>query len=531
MQAADHSPRVKRPCWHWLLILALLATPSIWLCATVPPLWRDADAYFQLTDHPARSTYLGHGALYCLVVRVPLRLGYQLEYLKGEQPKRPKHFLANPRLTDTGTLLLIAAQHIALCLAALALITAATRVFVVRLLLAFLFALTPIFYTFAHCVSSETLSMILLLLVAAVALRLIKNYGARPTRDWCLLGLALCAAILTRPANILVALLLPLAFLIPGVARHWRRALLALLIAIVSIAAARLTTAAICHAGGYPTYTRFGFPFLWRLSFLDRQPIPVRNELLDRAESKLHTDDARRLLGLIHQTVNDSGKLEASDLLRRSYDSFLDVSENNGYARRWDLALNEIAHAFLYPPPRELLKAACDDFRAATGTSLGAPTFFLFVTTVYYFDHADSLSQYARLHTYRDFDRNALLQIATTHPYLHSLGKLKLNFAIVLWFVLTAVTLLRVRNSEVRAICIYTAVLIAGGLLIMASTCLIGEMLPRYTLPGWETTIVAIILVLGQLGDALRISESPPGGSLSQVKLPGGPSPLPPETR
>ncbi|HEX8280557.1 MAG TPA: hypothetical protein VF551_04210, partial [Chthoniobacterales bacterium] len=83
----------------------------------MPPLWRDSDAYNQLTQHPAFATYVGHGPLYCLVARIPLYAGYAIERLRGSISPVPE-FLANAGLTDSGILLVVVAQHLALSLAA-----------------------------------------------------------------------------------------------------------------------------------------------------------------------------------------------------------------------------------------------------------------------------------------------------------------------------------------------------------------------------------------------------------------------------
>src|SRR5688572_6688414 len=93
------------------LLLCLFA-PSLWMIATVPPLWRDSDAYLQLTVHPLLTTFMGHGPAYCYLVKIPLFLGEQLERWQGIAVAAVESGL--PPLTDTGVWLLIVAQHLAL---------------------------------------------------------------------------------------------------------------------------------------------------------------------------------------------------------------------------------------------------------------------------------------------------------------------------------------------------------------------------------------------------------------------------------
>ncbi len=160
------------------VLLAVLLTPSIWMLSMIPPLWRNVDAYFQVTLPPGSGTILQWGPLYCFVARVPLYLGYALDCVAAGAPLPTSSFFIHPILTDSGVFLLLLSQHVSLCFATFYLIAVATRLFWIRLTLAVLWAANPLFYTFAHCVGSETLGMILLLGNRT------ENYSTFPPDTW-----------------------------------------------------------------------------------------------------------------------------------------------------------------------------------------------------------------------------------------------------------------------------------------------------------------------------------------------------------
>src|SRR5438552_8687728 len=94
------------------LLLTVVATPSLWMFATLPPLWRDVDAYVQTVYPPSPDTILLHGPLYCAVSRIPLWLGY---LATGSGPLVSLgRFIDHSQLTDAGVFGLIFAQHAAL---------------------------------------------------------------------------------------------------------------------------------------------------------------------------------------------------------------------------------------------------------------------------------------------------------------------------------------------------------------------------------------------------------------------------------
>ena len=197
------------------VLLLCLTAPSVWMMATIPPLWRDADAYVQLTQDPRVSKFWGHAPVYSYIAKVPLFLGEQWERFRG-QPFVPRTIASQLPLTDSGIALLIVAQHLGLSLAALLFITAVTRPFWGRLLLSLLWASNPLFYTFAHCVGSETLGLILIVWLAARAVRLVRSTSEPTWTDWYFFAGLLLICMLTRDLNSALVALLPLAFLVSG---------------------------------------------------------------------------------------------------------------------------------------------------------------------------------------------------------------------------------------------------------------------------------------------------------------------------
>src|SRR2546423_11190489 len=90
------------------LPLVILATPSLWLMLTVPPLWRDVDAYNQTVLPPGMVTILLHAPLYCTLSRVPLWLGY---LASGEPAASFCHFIRHSQLPAAGAFPLGCLQH------------------------------------------------------------------------------------------------------------------------------------------------------------------------------------------------------------------------------------------------------------------------------------------------------------------------------------------------------------------------------------------------------------------------------------
>ncbi len=282
------------------VLVAILVAPSVWMLSVIPPLWRNVDAYFQVTEPPGPATILSWGPLYCFVARIPLYFGYGIDCVRAGVPFPAPAFFIHPIETDSGVFVLLLSQHVALCSAAFYLIAIASRLFWVRLTLAVLWAANSLFYTFAHCVGSETLSMILLLLVGATGLRIMRHPRKVPGKEWLLFGILVWLCILTRHINATLAGLIPLAFLLLSAHRlilvpvtrsqllgRWRRlrasealqkATLAIAVGISCIVLANLSLRGLCHAVQIPYHSTVGFTFLFRLKFLAGLPAERRNQ-------------------------------------------------------------------------------------------------------------------------------------------------------------------------------------------------------------------------------------------------------------
>ncbi len=185
------------------------------MIATVPPLWRDVDAYIQLTQDPRLTTFWGHGPAYGYVAKIPLFLGEQWERWRGMAVVAPESGVST--LTDTGVWLLIIAQHIALAGSALYFIRAITGLFWIRLALAVGWASNTVFYTFAHCLGSETLSLILVVFFVAKGLKLVQSHDDARWTDWCVFAIGLWLCLLSRQVNAMFILLLPAAFFLSSI--------------------------------------------------------------------------------------------------------------------------------------------------------------------------------------------------------------------------------------------------------------------------------------------------------------------------
>jgi len=404
--------------------VVILALPSLWILFNLPPLWRDVDAYVQTTYPPAPQTILLHGPLYCTLSRMPLWLGY---LASGGRFVWAGHFFEHSQLTDAGVLALILAQHAALVWAAFYLITACATGVVARTSLAVFFACQPFFYAFAQCVGSETLSLILMLVVAGAALRLVRCYPRVRAADWVVLSALLCCCILTRKINlVLAAAMLPLTMTVLALRDWWRgqfrwrrqsRVWFASFgVAVAAIVWATAMTHLLCWRAGIPWRPKFGYTVIWRLNFL--QPIPPlsRAELLRDVAARCNRPDSARLVKFLRDWFEKHPAWQPARFARDARRNFFSGAEEKRDAD-FDLALDDIAHAFLLPPSAPLRTAALRDFFFGLTRGQTDAATSLFQSTTYFFAHPDEMPQCASLSTFQIPEAD-LLRFSNLH-YLH----------------------------------------------------------------------------------------------------------------
>jgi hypothetical protein len=530
---ATARPHLRR-CGGTILVVGVLLTPSIWMLSVIPPLWNGIDAYVQVTYPPGPGTILQWGPLYCFVARIPLYVGYAIDCLRARAPFPTPVFLVHPILSDSGVFVLLLSQHVALCCSALYLIALTTRLFWVRLILAIAWAANPLFYTFAHQVGSDTLSMILILLAAGMGLKIVQHSQTFPRKEWLLFGILLWLCILTRHINASLAALMPLTFILLGGYRLiamlfirsqrlglWQRlavrqtlekAIVAITVGISGIVLANVSLRILCRADQIPYYSTVGFTFLFRLTFLAELSPEKRNQLLDEVNNHTASADVKEMIRLVRDAFpGDTPKWDPMAFMQKARLSLF-PPQTDPQGEKFYHALNRTEQAFLYSPPKVFLSAVAADFKTSQEVTIPSVVRRLFNSTAFYFLYPKLMPDFAALCSFRDKSTAQIIAVFKKHGYFRRPKGLSYSALLVLWVVNLAllVALARMRKEEVATVSSYAAALTLVGLFMMLANCVLNGFLPRYTLPMWELTIVSASVLFGKTIECLFSPPTPP---------------------
>lgn len=494
-----------------------LVIPSLWLMFSVPPLWRGVDAYNQTVRPPGMVTILLHAPLYCTLSRVPLWFGY---LISGVGPVESLgHFIKHSQLTDAGVYSLLVLQHGALWCGAVYLIYAIARTLLLRLFLAVLFASQPLFYGFAHCVGSEALSMIIILLLAASGVRVMLRYPDIRPSDWIIFTVLLAAASLTRHIDCVLAAVLPITVIVFIIERGlrllvtdqkaiadakfqfskaWKIWLISIATGLLGLFCATSVTHLLCWRAHTPWRSTFGYTFLWRLNFLETMQPPPRQALLNLVASKCRLPESHQLLEMLGNWIDRNKHWDPGTFIQEAH-SYLSDSEMKYHGEKFDRVLNEIASGFLYPPAPPLRSAALSDFTKATGFTEGDIVQFLFVNTDYFFSHRDKMPQCSGLKSFRE-PRERLLE-ARKLSYFRWWNLLSFRA----WGIFALIILLSVlvvdykRGGKNTSVILLAVSLSFVGMAIMLLNCFFAQLQPRYILPMMELLLLSLMILLGVL--------------------------------
>jgi hypothetical protein len=522
------------------LFFCLLA-PSIWMIATIPPLWRDADAYVQLTQDPRVATFWGHAPAYCYIAKIPLFLGEQWERIHGYTP--PRALASQPALSDSGIWLLIGAQHLSLAAAALLFITSVSAVFWMRVALALVWASNALFYTFAHCVGSETLGMILVILFVTKTVNLVQHSTEPTWRAWYCFALLLLLCLLSRDLNLSLIILLPAAFMIARLlegralsrpnslkTKRWsflQNAAVAIAIGLACVAFAHSIPEGLARKTRLHPHSRLGYTFLWRLHFLQELAPASRAALIDQVAQRASSEKVRNLIRLHEQMIAEQAEpLDPTAFVNRAIASF-------GGSLHWedlDAALKQMAWTYLWPPGPELLHAVRTDFFSALRLPPTVISNYLFATTSYYFGNKEELSGLAPLLTFRgEANPDRIQQLFSKHRYFHLWQRVTWRSAFAAWFLLVLVFVIVAQRKHVPAsnTLALALTLLAVGLLQLGVSCILHDYEPRFSLPMWEFLLLSLFVLLGKtfdlLCDASRYEAAPEEGKSAGQLFPPEP--------
>jgi hypothetical protein len=266
-----------------------------------------------------------------------------------------------------------------------------------------------------------------------------------------------------------------------------------------------------------------GYTFLFRLQFLKALPPPERTALLKKVLARASSNEARQLITLLDQMHDQGANLSLQAFIERAI-AVLYPSETLIPWEKLDVALNQMAWAFLLPPTPEHWEAARADFAAALKTPVTEIIDNLFETTGYFFDHRTEMPACAPLVTFRDSSADTISRISAENFYFYLWRGATPAKLLLLWFLslLALLVIARWKRVNVTVIVAFGIALVAVGLLITAANSLLTEFLPRFVLSIWQLLFLTFSIFAGSTADLLGTRGSASNGDQLRRSSPPG---------
>jgi hypothetical protein len=505
--------------WVSLLVLLLLAAPSIYMLFKFPPLWRDSDGFYQVHAGFGDLTILHWPPLYCFFARIPIALGDIISALFGGRGF-PGFRILPPVFTDLGIYLLIFCQHLFLIGTLFFICISLTPSPLGRVLIAGLFALSPPLYAFAHSVGSESLSNVLTLLSAVLAYKcLCARETSRILLYW-LVGV-LVAAILTRHVNTILAGLLPATYILllgfkflPGIRSrigqtgssdrpYLKEFLKSSILGGLSVGIAHLIVLGACLCAKTPYRSRLGATFEWRLYYLAGLPEKAREQILETVDKNLHDPAVSFALkkGKDLLVTTNSWSPTVLHLALSEWLSDHGVSKLKKLHLEVDRRLNRIAFQFLVHGGPDFRGVVMHDLWASLNYDPSDICHDAFSTTDLFVQMSagPALVSVRQLSTVRPRDQSYGSE-CSKDLYL-TLGQHLPILAMLLTVLALALCLLFLPSAPRPEISLFAISLLITGVAISLANCALTTLLARFTLPLYILLLFGLALELAVLAN------------------------------
>jgi hypothetical protein len=522
-RAAD----VRRNVLRQGILLLILAIPSVYIFLTLPPLWRDEDAFTEIVSPFAPMGIIHFLPGYCLGGRLVIFAGSMVAGFLGGHGIPRLSISATP-LTDAGICTLIVVQHLFLIFSLFFAVVTLTKRFPIRVLAALVFALTPWHYIFANCIGTEGFSNPLVYLISACGWNCLRTTDLNRRKVLCFFGLLLAAA-LTRHINNLLATCLPIALLpLAGKElilrraavnsalgqcrfRYTRRFLVFVMIGLSAVGTSFLVQQTMCRLFRVPFRSTFGETFEYRLSYLERLTEQERTAILARVSSKVGDPVVTEALEALNRSLNQ-GEGWADEFLFYKINGILDRSGfHETQLRNWQvhLKLNKIAANVLLSGDPKFLEVAWTCFVVSpffAQTDMASAPFGL---TDWLLERMSD-PKYDRLRGLASFQHQEGYYNAAWHriPYVHLFERVPMleMACVTVAFAIVYAGLAFIgffRDPVTEAGVSYAIGMLVVALLISLATCLSTYFQARLYLPLYSLFQMGMLLVISLAANAL----------------------------
>ena len=513
--------RLERPWPSFCILVLLLGWPSVWFFANIPVLWNYMDGFLQISTKPGVANLLVWPPLYCFGARFPMLIGY---LIGGGTFEAAARYISHPVLTNSAILTLIITQHLAFLGASLIFIRTLSEKTFIQIVLALIFSSFSALYATVHTVGSESGSVILILLIAALSVEIARSSQLN-LRRWILLAGLLSAAVLTRHINAVMLLLPVVAAVLPrlndgrGALEACRnaaaRALLVLAAGVTALVFANSLVSFWCLRAKVEHRSMVGLTFLARIDQLRNTPgrfSEFVDVMVNHLSDPVLVETLQRL-----KSANEAHKI-GTDFITEAKTTFGEVwsahglpSNSPSLPRLMDERFNALTKATLLTQPASFRQAVASDWLEGQNWQFRFFTRCAIRGTAIDWDNDPLSSKMQPLHGLATFSRFSFADLDAlaknfTGPFLAD--------QIAVWHLVVAICLLSMVAGILRvpAWNIVTALsMLVVGELVYFLSCSVAGQVWRYGLPFLALVICAALTqvagILDLLSDRLRSSK------------------------